>query len=66
MPPSGSKHLWNVGKPLADYTVQQLHQAASTSETSVNFYQTTRHNPEDSHFHTRRHENLKTDDIGKC
>jgi hypothetical protein len=26
--------------------------AASTSETSVNFYQTTRrNNPEDSHFH---------------
>jgi hypothetical protein len=27
-------------------------EAASTSETSVNFYQTTRHNnPEDSHFY---------------
>jgi hypothetical protein len=27
-------------------------EAASTSETSVNFYQTTRHNnPEDSHLH---------------
>jgi hypothetical protein len=36
-------------------------EAASTSETSVNFYQTTlRNNPEDSHLHTRRHENLKT------
>jgi hypothetical protein len=35
-------------------------EAASTSETSVNFYQTTRHkNPEDSHLHTRRRENLK-------
>jgi hypothetical protein len=34
---------------------------ASTSETSVNFYQTTRlNNPEDSHLHTRRHENLKS------
>jgi hypothetical protein len=34
--------------------------AGSTSETSVNFYQTTRgNNPEDSHLHTRRRENLK-------
>jgi hypothetical protein len=34
--------------------------AASTSETSVNFYQTTRHNiPEDSHLRTCRRENLK-------
>jgi hypothetical protein len=33
---------------------------ASTSETSVNFYQTTRHNnPQDSHLHPRRRENLK-------
>jgi hypothetical protein len=36
-------------------------EAASTSETSANFYQTTRHyNPEDSHLHTRRRENLKS------
>jgi hypothetical protein len=36
-------------------------EAASTSETSVNFYQTTRHsNSEDSHLHTRRRENLKS------
>jgi hypothetical protein len=35
-------------------------EAASTSETSVNFYQTTwRNNPEDSHLHTRRRENLR-------
>jgi hypothetical protein len=35
-------------------------EAASTSETSVNFYQTTwRYNPEDSHLHTRRRENPK-------
>jgi hypothetical protein len=34
-------------------------EAASTSVTSVNLYQTTlRNNPEDSHFHTRRRENL--------
>jgi hypothetical protein len=32
-----------------------------TSETSVNFYQTTRRNvPEDSHLLTRRRENLKS------
>jgi hypothetical protein len=36
-------------------------EAASTSETSVNFYQTTRrNNPEESHLHTRRCENLKS------
>jgi hypothetical protein len=35
--------------------------AASTSETSVSVYQTTRrNNPEDSRLHTRRHENLKS------
>jgi hypothetical protein len=36
-------------------------EAQSTSETSVNFYQTTRrNNSEDSHLHTRRRENLKS------
>jgi hypothetical protein len=36
-------------------------EAARTSETSVNFYQTTqRYNPEDSHLHTHRRENLKS------
>jgi hypothetical protein len=35
--------------------------AASTSETSVNFYQTTRrNNPEDSRLYTRRREKLKS------
>jgi hypothetical protein len=39
-------------------------EAASTYETSVNFYQTTRrNNPEDSHFHSRRLENLKSQSI---
>jgi hypothetical protein len=34
--------------------------AASTSETSVSFYQTARRNiPEDSHLYARRRENLK-------
>jgi hypothetical protein len=36
-------------------------EVASTSETSVNFYYTTRHYiTEDSHVHTHRHENLKS------
>jgi hypothetical protein len=36
-------------------------EAASTSETSVNFYKSTwRNNPEDSHLNTRRRENLKS------
>jgi hypothetical protein len=36
-------------------------EAARTSETFVNFYQTTRrYNPEDSHFRTHRRENLKS------
>jgi hypothetical protein len=36
-------------------------EAARISETSVNFYQTTRrNNPEDSHLHTRRREKLKS------
>jgi hypothetical protein len=39
----------------------QMMEAAGTSETSVNFYQTTRrNNPEDSHLHTCRCENLKS------
>jgi hypothetical protein len=36
-------------------------EAASTSETSVNLYQTTRrNNPEESYLHTRRRDNLKS------
>jgi hypothetical protein len=36
-------------------------EAASTSEMSVNFYQTTRrNNSEDSYLYTRRHKNLKS------
>jgi hypothetical protein len=35
-------------------------EAVSTSETSVNFYQTAWRNiPEDSHLHNRRRDNLK-------
>jgi hypothetical protein len=36
-------------------------EAARTSETLVNFHQTTwSYNPEDSHLHTHCHENLKS------
>jgi hypothetical protein len=36
-------------------------EAARASETSVNFYQTTRrYNPEDSHLCTHRRDNLKS------
>jgi hypothetical protein len=36
-------------------------EAARTSETLVQLYQTTRcYNPEDSHIHTHRRENLKS------
>jgi hypothetical protein len=36
-------------------------EAASTSETLINFYQTTqRNNPQDSHLHIHRCENLKS------
>jgi hypothetical protein len=36
-------------------------EVASTSETSENFYQTTRrNNPEDSHHHIRRRDKLKS------
>jgi hypothetical protein len=39
--------------------------AASASETSVNFYQTTwRKNPEDSHLRTHRRENVKSHTVG--
>jgi hypothetical protein len=39
---------------------QDDEEALSTSETSVNFYQSTRrNNAEDCHLHTRRRENLK-------
>jgi hypothetical protein len=48
---------------LADSIIITLMmEAASTSETSVNFYQTThRYNPEGSHLHTRHCKNLKSE-----
>jgi hypothetical protein len=41
--------------------VMMMMEASRTSETLVNFYQTTRHyNPGDSHLRTHRRENLKS------
>jgi hypothetical protein len=41
--------------------ISLMMEAASTSETSVNFYQTTRrYNPEDSHLQTCCRENLRS------
>jgi hypothetical protein len=43
------------------WVIALMMEAARTSETLVNFYQTTRrYNPEDSHLHTRHRENLKS------
>jgi hypothetical protein len=42
-------------------TIALMMEAAKTSETLVNFYQTTRrYNQEDSHLRTHRRENLKS------
>jgi hypothetical protein len=44
-----------------DLLIVLMIETASTSEASVNFYQTVRrYNPEESHFHTRCRENLKS------
>jgi hypothetical protein len=44
---------------IAAFVIAVMVAAASASETSVNFYQTTRrNNPEDSHLRIRRRENL--------
>jgi hypothetical protein len=41
--------------------VDTITEAANASETSVSFYETSRrYNPEDSHLHTHRRENLKS------
>jgi hypothetical protein len=46
---------------MAKKMISLMMEAATTSETSVNFYQTTRcYNPDDSYLHTHRRENLKS------
>jgi hypothetical protein len=51
----------DVSEMLAASVIRAIMEAASTSKTSVNFYQTTRrNNPEDNYPHTRRRENLKS------
>jgi hypothetical protein len=50
-----------VSEVLAASIIAQMMEAARTSETLVNFYQTTRrYNPEDSHLRIHCHENLKS------
>jgi hypothetical protein len=45
----------------ASIIIALMMEAARTSETPVNFYQTTRrYNPEDRHLRTHRGENLKS------
>jgi hypothetical protein len=52
--------FWVVA-PCSLVEIALMMEAARTSATLVNFYQTTRcFNPEDSHLHTHRRENLKS------
>jgi hypothetical protein len=49
------------GDVVSNLPLALMMEAASTSETSVNFCLITRRsNPEDSHDHTRHRENLKS------
>jgi hypothetical protein len=53
-----------IPKRLKSPGIALMMKAASTSETSVNFYETTRrYNPEDSHLRTHRRENLKSYEV---
>jgi hypothetical protein len=46
---------------LSAFIIRAMIEAASTSETLLNFYQTTwRNNPDDSHLHIHHCENLKS------
>jgi hypothetical protein len=46
---------------VQSHNIALMMEAARTSETLVNFYQTTwRYNPEESHLHNHRRENLKS------
>jgi hypothetical protein len=51
----------DVSEVFAASIIALMRDEANTFETSVNFYQTTRRNNlEDSHIHTRRRQNLKS------
>jgi hypothetical protein len=53
--------MWLVFWLARGLLIALMMKAARTSETLVNFYQTKRrYNPEDSHLHTHRRENLKS------
>jgi hypothetical protein len=55
--PTHSEHAYKMKMAM----IALMMEAARTSETLVNFYQTTRlYNPEDSHLRTHRRENLKS------
>jgi hypothetical protein len=57
----------DVSEVLAASIIRAMMEAASTSETSVNFYQTTRRNiSEDSHLHARRREKLKSHSVNNA
>jgi hypothetical protein len=46
---------------ILNKVITLMMEAGTSSETSVNYYQSTRrNNPEDSHFHTRRRENFES------
>jgi hypothetical protein len=50
-----------VAAPCSLVLAASIIRAANTSETSVNYYQTTRRkNPQDNHLLSRRRENLKS------
>jgi hypothetical protein len=50
----------NILEVLPASIIRVLMEAASTSETSVSFYQTTRGNIQEDYLHTRCRENLKS------
>jgi hypothetical protein len=58
--------FWDVALCIL-WAMALVMEAVSTSETSVNFYETTRRNiPKDSHLHIRRCENLKSNFENIC
>jgi hypothetical protein len=61
VPPCSLVQIDRRFRDASSNIITLMMEAASTSETSVNFYRTTRRNiPEDSNLHTRCRENLKS------